>query len=685
MSSYEPSIPLEALLAHEGFMTGLARRLVGNDQDAADLVQEAWVATLEGPAPSKGNLRSWLRAVLLNRWRNRVRHDEVRRGHERHAAQDEAQTGEDPLVGLEQRRRVLEAVRSLPEPYLTTIFLRYYEEHSIATVAARTGVPLETARSRIQRGIELLRSKLDSEFGSRASWMVVVGAWSRPSHGPPASPSVEALGTGTTAMGGWGALALVGACAAVAILAATRFLAEAPPAGGELVPLVTEAIPRAPAPASAPDPERSAPEDLQPEATAASAGSAPSREAQPDALAASAEPNHRSVPYRIVGRVLAPNQLPIEGARIYCGIEFATSDDEGRFEFDLLAISMRSSAGVMIAPVPLVAAVEGYVAAVVPDFHRLLFEADPSVPYSLDLVLPGLAWVLSGQVLLADGRPAAGWMISLRNPSMGTHVGQERIPLETLASGQPVMQEVDAQGRFRLAGLLERPYDILAWHPDSLLHVALDDVLPTAEEIVLTAPDPADTRRVAGRLTSVSGEPLPNLAVRGLLTVSTDISPLMPVHEVRGRLARMEETGHFELQDEAQGSLKLCVDSDEFLVRQVATPPLAGLADWESVPLVVPLKCEIVLDGRSDRPPAPMLAFLDEQGNRLTVRISEEERELMGGLMHWRAATLWTKPARRTVYVSQNARTALFYDHDGTEIERRPIHPSPTAPTVLEW
>src|SRR5690606_1893329 len=71
-------------------------------------------------------------------------------------------------------------------PYLTTIYLRYCEQLPIADVAARTNVPSETARSRIQRGIELLRVKLDRQFGSRRGWVGALGHRLTAEAAPPA-------------------------------------------------------------------------------------------------------------------------------------------------------------------------------------------------------------------------------------------------------------------------------------------------------------------------------------------------------------------------------------------------------------------------------------------------------------------------------------------------------------------
>ena len=57
-----------ALLSHADFVRRLARALVGQDSDAEDLVQEAYLATPVHPPRDldAGPLRSWLRSVVRN-------------------------------------------------------------------------------------------------------------------------------------------------------------------------------------------------------------------------------------------------------------------------------------------------------------------------------------------------------------------------------------------------------------------------------------------------------------------------------------------------------------------------------------------------------------------------------------------------------------------------------------------
>lgn len=686
MAANEESIPLEGLLAHEGFLSNLARHLVGNDQDAEDLVQDAWLASLQRPLSGGTNVRAWLRTVTRNRWLNRARRERERSRYERRFAQSEAVDSEEARIGLDRRQQVLAAVRSLPEPCMTTIFLRYYEERSIADVAMRMGVPAETARSRIQRGIELLRAKLDREFGSRASWVAFVGAWSRPIELQAPLPAVEAVGSGTSATAGWVGWVVFATSAMLVLMAVLRFPPESPVIeGGPLAATSKNDPPRAavdsgstaslrlPVPATGTD-----------SAPAAEAGSTP-REGPPSGDSPRAEPSHQSLPYHVTGRVLGANLLPVAGVEVYYGELTSETDDEGRFELRLMALSVLHGGKALTSPVPLLAVAKGAMPAVVPEFASRLLETDPAVPHRLELVLGGPTRSLSGMVRSADGRPAAGWQISLRDPSVGTVRDNVRIPLEALVSGIPILQRVAEDGSFRLEGLLDRPYDIIAWDPDSLTHVVAHIPAESAANLLLTAPDPADGRRVAGRIVSRTGVPLAHARVHATLVVGTHTSSLMEIHEAAGPATWSDEAGYFQLEHGAVGPLRLTVEAGEFLVRNTATDLMHRDPNWENLEVAVPLRCEIVLDAKRERPPAHMLAFLNEKGARLTIRLPEEDRAAMGGMATWPAIPLRPGPGRSILYVNEDARIALFYDYDGTEIERRPLHLAPDLPTVFTW
>src|SRR5512145_862622 len=104
------SAELERVLAEDGWLRRIARRLVGDRDAADDLAQDAWVAALSS-GRSGAEARPWLLGVLHN----------LRRKRSRRAADEEARARElfdgrlapstDELVlELTLRRRVTEGL-----------------------------------------------------------------------------------------------------------------------------------------------------------------------------------------------------------------------------------------------------------------------------------------------------------------------------------------------------------------------------------------------------------------------------------------------------------------------------------------------------------------------------------------------------------------------------------------------
>ncbi|MCI0585284.1 MAG: sigma-70 family RNA polymerase sigma factor [Planctomycetes bacterium] len=162
----------QALLAHADFVRALARTLVHDAARADDLAQETWVATLEHPPRTVESSRGWLLTVLRNLAR-RLSRAEIRRTRwESAAARPEPVPSSHDIVAREEsRRRVVEAVLALEEPYRSAIVLRFYEDLPPRAIARRLAVPVETARTRIKRGLAQLRARLDGEWGGdRSAW-----------------------------------------------------------------------------------------------------------------------------------------------------------------------------------------------------------------------------------------------------------------------------------------------------------------------------------------------------------------------------------------------------------------------------------------------------------------------------------------------------------------------------------
>ncbi len=161
----------EELLSHAGFLRGLARGLLADEHAADDVVQETYLAALRRP-PAKGNVRAWLGRVAKNLALTARRGARRREARERRAARPEAvPAAGDAVAHLELQRKVVDLVLALDEPYRTAIVERYFHERTPQEIARRLAVPLQTAKTRLKRGLQQLRARLDADHGGdRRAW-----------------------------------------------------------------------------------------------------------------------------------------------------------------------------------------------------------------------------------------------------------------------------------------------------------------------------------------------------------------------------------------------------------------------------------------------------------------------------------------------------------------------------------
>lgn len=231
-----PSI--SALLDQAGWIRSLARSLVADPSAADDLVQDAWVSALESEPDPGRPLRGWLATVLRNRRAKGRARDAARAEREREAGRGGASpSAHDVVEKAAVHRDLVEAVLALDEPYRRTILLRFFEQLSHEEIARRTGATRSAVNSRVTRGLERLRRRLDaSHDGDRRAWLAAL----IPLADPPA---------GLVPQGALPMQLLIGSGAA-ALLAATAVAVWTPEPSSE--PLALRFAPPEPVVASAP-------------------------------------------------------------------------------------------------------------------------------------------------------------------------------------------------------------------------------------------------------------------------------------------------------------------------------------------------------------------------------------------------------------------------------------------------
>ncbi|MBL8801946.1 MAG: sigma-70 family RNA polymerase sigma factor [Planctomycetes bacterium] len=155
----------QSLLEHSARVRALARALVLDPNEALDIEQTTWRRVLESGRSTFS--AAWIAAVVRNVARSRWR-EGARRSEREQRVATEHLPGASPAEILEreeQRRRLVEHVLALGEPWRTTLVLHYLEERPLREVADLMDAPFETVRARVKRGLELLRERLRRESG----------------------------------------------------------------------------------------------------------------------------------------------------------------------------------------------------------------------------------------------------------------------------------------------------------------------------------------------------------------------------------------------------------------------------------------------------------------------------------------------------------------------------------------
>ena len=151
----------ERFAADDRFVRALLRRFVSDPNAVDDLAQETWMAVLRQAASGGFLGRAWLSTVARNFALQSLRGDQRRLVRQARAAQDGAVEADGEVrCDEELRGRVLAAVEALEDRYREVVRLRYFEDLLPCQIADRMGLPVETVRTRLKRGLAQVRGAL---------------------------------------------------------------------------------------------------------------------------------------------------------------------------------------------------------------------------------------------------------------------------------------------------------------------------------------------------------------------------------------------------------------------------------------------------------------------------------------------------------------------------------------------
>ena len=656
----------DELLRHQEFVRRLAFELVRDAARADDLVQDAWVQALERPPRAMATARAWFRTVLRNLAVRGAREQSRRERRERSAARPEDQLSTLEIgERLAHEQELVRAVEALREPYRSAVFLRWFEDLSPRAIAAREGVPVATVKTRLRRALELLRDALEHSHGPRA-WALAFVRLAHPRHAvlPVATPLLAAgiVLVGVTLWVIPGSLRGRAATGSMSAMPTTVSVTNAAPA----IELST--------PGATTESARTTLVELDPPPEVGEAG----RHAPPNAD----RQEEPALAFR--GRVVFRNGGAAAGARVVLGPYATRTDTLGRFELALDDGSRVSTNGEITGygssadvdgDTPLLAFLDGWVPAVLPDFGARRDPAragDPVALEPVELVLGDLALEIRGRVLEHAGAPAEGWRIALLDGTPAFTDHSRTYAVEELASGALSHVELGPDADFAFGGLTGgKRYRVRAWNQNTLEQIVSEPILAGSEDVVLRSPLDGWRPIVDGVVVALDGTPLAGVVCR------------LSMVEYRNASSTWMQTGQEVTTDEQGRFAFVDVPPAELFVR-LKGRDIGGTFDLAPDDGGRNLRIELVGNGEvffeaADRARAPdAVRVLDEGGERLRLEV-----DVAGGSKGVQDLPLSSDGTVRA-RVSELARWLVLLD-DGREIERLPLQVRHGEEVRIRW
>ena len=165
-----------------GEIFGLLYRLTENREEARDLTQETFLRAFQSIATFRGeaDLRTWIYRIAINQARNRWRWWRRRRrdstvsldatdenGRQTLIATLKADSSRDPeqdTLAREREQALRKALRGLRRVYREAVILRDIEGFAYEEIAVALEISVGTVKSRLARGRQELRRKLEGSL-----------------------------------------------------------------------------------------------------------------------------------------------------------------------------------------------------------------------------------------------------------------------------------------------------------------------------------------------------------------------------------------------------------------------------------------------------------------------------------------------------------------------------------------
>ncbi len=380
----------------------------------------------------------------------------------------------------------------------------------------------------------------------------------------------------------------------------------------------------------------------------------------------------------LTGVVLDPQGRPVAGAKVSAGDEIATSAADGHFAltwnptWKTTAVYNVLEDGSVEVSDP-----QSHLVALHRGFLPARLELAPEHAREPIVLVLGEPLSIEGRVVDENGESFEGVVLWMPDR---THFGRKVIGdgLRGLTVAWGVEDELagglnrptsDRDGNFRIEGLLEREYRVRAFDPVTVTLGPPSTLRAGDRNVVLVLERDASCTRVAGRLLSLSGEPLRDVAISARNVAFSISSP-------HRHTVNTEDEGRFAFESLAAAGADL-----ELVGDKIFSTYRVSLSQWDrreliDLELAVPRMCELRVS-LADPTLAGRLAVLDAAGQSLSLL------EMMGGSGSF-GTFVGLVDGRSSVLLVDERAATLVLQNGATEVARFPIRLDPDRRTELE-
>ncbi|HTF86956.1 MAG TPA: carboxypeptidase-like regulatory domain-containing protein, partial [Planctomycetota bacterium] len=359
------------------------------------------------------------------------------------------------------------------------------------------------------------------------------------------------------------------------------------------------------------------------------------------------------------GIVLSAEGQPVAGARVLLTGLSTTSASDGHF--DLVAPDWEFGGQLFAVKV-------GFQPGMVELSERAAQNDDSPIvvhlgPQSLEI---------RGTVLLADGKPAAGWSVVLNG---GTEVSGMQLA-ENLAaglSGHYRQLATSATGTFTLTGLSPRAYGVRVWDSKTLLTLTAEEVPAGTHDLVLRVPSDAFWPEVRGKVVDRRGAPVAGAKVNVQLTTFRTRNS---AYSESTEGVETSADGSFQLTGVPRRDVVLTISGDELIAKQFSSDQLDMKSELR---LVAELRCHVRLlcEGKEDLP--DRVEVIGAGGDPMPIFTF-----MPGGWSSMQALWITQTGSTHAFAVGDSATTLILFKEE-EELARLPLTLVPGQVTELRY